>query len=189
MPKNVKTPPQQNLADRVPSGRGSPEVVEKRRAARAFNEALLGGAGAPLVDGRTERRRRRLLEELSQGTVRGGKRELKPIEVLSRVQELLELGEPLSSIRKACPRPRPIEATPEIVEGIRRIHEAYTFPAAAYTFVGLDAAALMKAGVIAPKRDFPRSTAPSRKTAPPRTRSTRPPAKSRTTKAGRRGAA
>jgi hypothetical protein len=183
----VKTPPQQDRARKAPSRRGSPDVVEKRRAARAFNEALLGGAGAALVDGRTERRRRRLLEELSQGTIRGGKRELKPIEVLSRVQELLDLGEPLSSIRKACPKPRPIEATPEIVEGIRRIHEAYTFPAAAYTFVGLDTAALKKAGVITEERKFPRKIAPARPEARPR--ATRPPAKGRPAKAGRRGAA
>lgn len=162
-------------------------MIAKRRAARAFNEALLGGAGAALVDGRTERRRRRLLEELSQGTIRGGKRELKPIEVLSRVQELLDLGEPLASIRKACPKPRPIEATPEIVEGIRRIHAAYTFPVAAYTFVGLDTAALKKAGVIAEDREFPRKTAPARPAVRPR--STRPTAKRPTAKAGRRGAA
>ncbi len=187
MPKNVTTTPQRTRARKPPNGRGSPEVVAKRRAARAFNEALLGGAGAPLVDGRTERRRRRLLEELSQGTIRGGKRELKPIEVLSRVQELLLLGEPLASIRKACPKPRPIEATPEIVEGIRRIHEAYTFPAAAYTFVGLDTAALKKAGVIATEPELTPTTAPAR--APVRPRSTRPEAKRAPVKAGRRGAA
>jgi len=179
----VKTSPQQKAA----GGRGSPDVVEKRRAARAFNEALLGGVGAALVDGRTERRRRRLLEELSQGTIRGGKRELKPIEVLSRVQELLDLGEPLAAIRKACPKPRPIEATPEIIERIRQIHEAYTFPAAAYTFVGLDTAALKKAGVIAEPRNFPRNVPAARATSGPR--STRPPAKGRPARVGRRGAA
>lgn len=171
-PRIVKTTPQRNRARKTPSRRASPEVVEKRRAARAFNEALLGGgAGAALVDGRTERRRRRLLEELSQGTIRGGKRELKPIEVLSRVQELLDLGEPLASIRKACPKPRPVEATPEIVEGIRRIHEAYTFPPAAYHFVGLDTATLRKAGVLDPKRDAAIKAAPGH--AAPRPRSSR----------------
>jgi len=129
--------------------RASPEAIEKRRAARAFNEALLGeGAGAPLVDGRTERRRRRLLKELADGAARGGKRELKPIDVLSRVQELLELGEPIESIRKACPRPRPVEATPEIIERLRQIHQAYTFAAAVYGFVGIGPDALRKAGVV-----------------------------------------
>ena len=185
----MKTPPpQQRSGRKAPSRRASPEVIEKRGAARAFNEALLGmGAGAALVDGRTERRRRRLLEELSQGTARGGKRELKPIEVLSRVQELLLLGEPLASIRKACPRPRPVEATPEVIEGIRRIHEAYTFPASAYRFVGLDAEALRKAGVIEPTRGPTRKAASGR--AVTRPRPSRRPAKAPTTKSGRRGAA
>jgi hypothetical protein len=193
-PTIVKTTPQRNRARKTPSRRASPEVVEKRRAARAFNEALLGG-GAALVDGRTERRRRRLLEELSQGTARGGKRELKPIEVLSRVQELLDLGEPLASIRKACPRPRPVEATPEIVEGIRRIHEAYTFPAAAYRFVGLDSKALREAGVLDPKREVARKTASSSSSSstPPRAearaRAGRRATKAPPVKARRRGAA
>jgi hypothetical protein len=127
--------------------RGSPEAVEKRRAARLFNQALLGkGSGAP--DGRTERRRRRLLDELAKGAARGGKRGLKPIDVLARVQELLSLGEPLASIRRACARPRPVEATPEIIEGIRRIHRAYDFPVEADAFVGLAAEALRRAGVL-----------------------------------------
>ena len=183
----MKNPPQQSSGRKAPSRRASPEVIEKRGAARAFNEALLGeGAGAALVDGRTERRRR-LLEELSQGTARGGKRELKPIEVLSRVQELLLLGEPLASIRKACPKPRPVEATPEVIEGIRRIHEAYTFPAAAYRFVGLDAAALRKAGVIEPKRGPARKAASGR--AVTRPRPSRRAAKAPATKSRRRGTA
>jgi hypothetical protein len=79
---------------------------------------------------------------------RGGKRELKPVDVLAHVQELLELGEPLASIRKVCPRPRPVDATPEIIARIRQIHQAYTFAAAAYRFVGLGPDALRKAGVI-----------------------------------------
>jgi hypothetical protein len=151
----VKPPKPARSTRKTPNRRGSPEAVEKRRAARAFNEALLGvGARAAAVDGRTERRRKRLLEELASGVLRGSKRELKPIEVLSRVQELLELGEPMASIRKACPRPRPIEATPEIIEGIRAIHRAYTFPLAAYRFVGLSTEALREAGLLA----APRST-------------------------------
>lgn len=132
------------------TGRGSSGAVEKRRAARLFNKALLGDARGG-VDGRTERRRRRLLEELSKGAARGGKRELKPIDVLSRVQELMALGEPLASIRKACPKPRPIDATAEVIEGVRRIHEAYAFPIDAYAFVGIDAEALRQAGVVGEK--------------------------------------
>jgi hypothetical protein len=127
--------------------RGSPDAVEKRRAARKFNELLLGG-GSRSGDGRTERRRKRLLAELAEGTARRGKRALKPIDVLSRVEELLELGEPLASIRKACPPPPPVEVTAELIEGLRLLHHAYGFSADAYRFVGLDAQALRKAGVL-----------------------------------------
>ncbi|MEO7094506.1 MAG: hypothetical protein ABI175_14720, partial [Polyangiales bacterium] len=68
--------------------RGSPEAIEKRKVARMFND-LLGGRGASSakLDGRTEKRRQRLLRELEQGAARGA-RELKPLDVLQRVQEL-----------------------------------------------------------------------------------------------------
>jgi hypothetical protein len=125
-----------------------------------FNQILRGEAGAGGRDGRTERRRRRLLDELAAGAARGGKRALKPIDVLGRVQELLALGEPLAAIRKACPRPRPIEATPEVIEGIRRIHQAYAFPAEAYAFVGLDEGALRRAGVLPDEKPALRATRP-----------------------------
>lgn len=143
--------------------RASPQAVEKRRAARLFNKALLGEGKAG--DGRTERRRRRLLEELASGSARGGKRELKPIDVLSRVAELLALGEPLSSIRKACPKPRPVEVTDEVIEGLARIHEAYAFPPDAYAFVGIDAEALRRAGVTeaAPRPGLRRTSSPPRR--------------------------
>ena len=167
--RTEQRPPLQKAQNR----RASPEAVEKRRAARLFNKALLGDLGGGAPDGRTERRRRRLLDELAKGTARGGKRGLKPIDVLSRVQELLELGEPLASIRRACPRPRPVEATPEILEGIRRIHRAYDFPAEAYAFVGLDTDALREAGVLA----APAASRPGLQSAGPRRRLTRPAAR------------
>jgi hypothetical protein len=129
------------------SRRGSPDVVEKRRAARAFNDVLLGkSAGAR--DGRTERRRRRLLKELADGFAGRAKRELKPVEVLTRVRELLELGEPLASIRKACPPRRAAPVTDALVDGVRRLHRAYAFPIEAYRFVGIGDEALRAAGVL-----------------------------------------
>ncbi len=156
--------------------RGSPEAVEKRRAARLFNKVLLGDATGG-SDGRTERRRRRLLAELAKGTARGGKRELKPIDVLTRVQELLALGEPLASLEKTCPPPRPVEATPEVLEGIRRLQKAYGFPAEVYAFVGIDAETLRRAGVLGPRTaSAPPEPAPPRpglQSAGPRQRLTR----------------
>ncbi len=57
--------------------RGSPEAIEKRRVARVFND-ILGGSGsaAGKLDGRTEKRRQRLLSELEAGKARGSRRRL-----------------------------------------------------------------------------------------------------------------
>jgi hypothetical protein len=134
--------------------RASREAVEKRRAARLFNEILLGrGPHEGVLDGRTERRRKRLLRELADAA--SGKRQLKPIDVLSRVQSLLELGEPLTSIRKAYPPRRAVEPTADVVDGVKRIHQAYGFATEAYRFVGLDDAVLRKAGVLGRKAAVP----------------------------------
>ena len=63
-------------------GRGSPEAVEKRRSARALNALFSAASGG--LDGRTERRRKRLLAELKDG--RGGEA-LSAIEVLTHAAE------------------------------------------------------------------------------------------------------
>src|SRR6476620_6696778 len=85
---------------RPPNRRGSPEAIEKRRVARVFNDILGGrGSASQKLDGRTEKRRQRLLKELEAGKARGS-RELKPLDILQRVQELMDLGEPLSSFCK-----------------------------------------------------------------------------------------
>lgn len=149
--KKPSDAPPARAGKRVATRRGSPDVIEKRRAARFFNDALLGGGRTPL-DGRTEKRRLRLLQELTKGTARGGKRELKPIDVLTHVRDLLELGEPLASIRKACPPRRVAPATPAIVEGVRRLHKAYRFPFEAYRFVGIDDDTLRQAGIVRPAK-------------------------------------
>lgn len=139
-----KTKARSTAAD---SRRGSPDVVEKRRAARAFNDVLLGKTAGGR-DGRTERRRQRLLKELRDGFTGRAKRELKPVEVLSRVRELLELGEPLASIRKASPPRRPLEISDTLVDGVKRLHRAYAFPIEAYRFVGIGDDVLRAAGVL-----------------------------------------
>ena len=128
--------------------RGSPEAIEKRRAARMFNDVLGGrGLGAQKLDGRTEKRRQRLLRELEAGTARGA-RELKPLDVLQHVQELLTLGEPLANIRKVA-KVRKLAALPEtIVDVVQRLHKAYGFRPEAYRFVGINDDVLRVAGVI-----------------------------------------
>ncbi len=132
-------------------------MVEKRRAARAFNDVLLGKS-APVRDGRTERRRRRLLKELRDGFTGRAKRELKPVDVLSRVRELLELGEPLASIKKACPPRRPVDVTEAVIDGVRRLHRAYAFPIEAYRFVGIGDEVLRAAGVLTGRERGPASS-------------------------------
>ncbi len=131
-------------AKKAENRRGSPEAIEKRRVARAFNDLLGAGAAAAKVDGRTEKRRARLLQDLSSES----KKELKPIDVLNHVKELIALGETLGSIRKvrSVPRPRPV--SDESVELVKRLHVAYEFPLVAYRFVGIGDDALKAAGVI-----------------------------------------
>lgn len=132
--------------------RASPEAVAKRRAARAFNEVVLGpGPGPRAGDGRTERRRRRLLQELADGVTRTG-HELKPIDVLLRVQALLDLGETAASIGEAVAVPSTVKTTDALIEGVRKLHAAYGFAPEAYRFVGIDEGALALAGVRGRKR-------------------------------------
>jgi hypothetical protein len=133
---------------RAPNRRGSPEAIEKRRVARVFND-ILGGRGAALqkLDGRTEKRRQRLLKELEAGKARGS-RELKPLDVLQRVQELMDLGEPLSSIRKVA-KIRKNALPPEAIVGVvERLHRAYGFRPEVYRFVGIGEDVLRDAGVL-----------------------------------------
>ena len=127
--------------------RGSPEAIDKRRSARSFNE-LLDPTGSSRLDGRTEQRRRRLLLELESGKARGSGRPLKPVDVLSHVTELLDLGEGLASIRTVCrPRPAP-QVDPRFIESLVRLHRAYGFPKEAYAFVGISDETLKRAGIL-----------------------------------------
>jgi hypothetical protein len=126
--------------------RASRGAIDKRRAARRFNEVLLSGAGSGHGrDGRTEKRRQRLLKELADGKAKGGKQELKPIDVLLRVQALLSLGESVASIKKARRVPRPVAETDDLIDGVRRLHEAYDFAEEVYQFVGISPETLARA--------------------------------------------
>ena len=129
--------------------RGSAEAIEKRRVARVFND-ILGGRGAAqhALDGRTEKRRQRLLRELEAGKARGS-RELKPLDVLQRVQELMDLGEPLSSIRKVTKVKKSSVTAEAIVGVVERLHRAYSFRPEVYRFVGIGEEVLREAGVLA----------------------------------------
>lgn len=116
-------------------GRGSPEAVEKRRSARALNTLFAQRQGAGGLDGRTEKRRRRLIQELKEG--RRGK-PLKPIDVLTHAAELFELGETLASLKKHGVRSLSAPDTPELREAAQRVRAAYGIPGDAFKLIGLD---------------------------------------------------
>jgi hypothetical protein len=136
------------IAMKPQNRRGSPEAIEKRRVARLFNDILRGsGAGAHKRDGRTEKRRQRLMRELESGQARGS-RELKPLDVLLRVHELMELGEPLRSIRKVAKVRKASVVAEEVIEVVSRLHKAYGFRPECYRFVGVGDDVLRTAGVL-----------------------------------------
>lgn len=128
--------------------RGSAEAIEKRRVARVFNDLLGGRSSAALkLDGRTEKRRQRLLKELEEGKGRGS-RELKPLDVLQHVQELMDLGEPLSNIRKITKSRKTAPPSEALVDVVARFHKAYAFRPEVYRFVGIGDEVLRDAGVM-----------------------------------------
>ncbi len=128
--------------------RGSPEAIEKRRAARFFNDVLGGrGAASQRLDGRTQKRRQRLLKELETGKARGT-RDLKPLDVLLRVQELLELGEGVSALRKVV-KVKKVGLGDDVPLAIERLHKAYNFRPEVYRFVGIGDELLKEVGVVA----------------------------------------
>lgn len=117
------------------SGRGSPEAVAKRRAARALNQ-LFDRAGASTMDGRTLKRKQRLIKELKAGK-RG--QPLKAIEALQRIDELLKLGETLGSIRRLKPKvSAPPPATDETVALIAETQKLYGFDPKAWKILGVE---------------------------------------------------
>jgi hypothetical protein len=130
------------VARKSAGGRGSAEAIEKRRVARQLNTLFSGGSSQPgKVDGRTEKRRQRLMKELKEG--KSGQA-LKPIEIVTHANELLELGETLSGIRKnGIKMPKlDLDGTPDKVETVLRAQDAYGFRPEVWKLLGLDLAEL-----------------------------------------------
>jgi len=117
-------------------GRGSAEAIEKRRVARQLNTLFSGGAkrGSKL-DGRTEKRRQRLLKELKEG--RRGE-PLKAIEIVMHTNQLLEIGETLSSIRKNGVKMPKVPITNEAIDVVERAQAAYNFKPDAWKILGVE---------------------------------------------------
>ncbi len=125
-------------ARRDTGGRGSAEAIEKRRVARQLN-TLFGATGSQSgkLDGRTEKRRQRLLKELKEGK-RG--QALKPIEIITHASELLDMGETLATIRKNGLKANRIEldGQDEKADAVRRAQEAYQFHPEVWKLLGID---------------------------------------------------
>lgn len=116
--------------------RGSPEAIAKRRAARALNRLFDEGGSPATMDGRTLKRKKRLIKELKEG--RRGK-PLKAHEVLGHVDELLKLGETLTSIRKMKPLTPPTPTLDdETVAVIKETQATYGFDPKAWKVLGVD---------------------------------------------------
>ena len=116
-------------------GRGSAEAIEKRRVARQLNTLLMGGStGDKKLDGRTEKRRQRLVKELKEGK-RG--KPLKPILRVQHVNELLEIGETISSLRKQGVKAEKFETSEEVLDLVKRTQQAYSFRPEAWRILGI----------------------------------------------------
>lgn len=118
-------------------GRGSAEAIEKRKVARQLNAVLSGESKKARLDGRTEKRRQRLIDELKEG--KGGK-PLKPIEVVDHTNQLLEIGETIATLRKQGVKPRKTDAD-GIRDVIERAQKAYGFHPDAWRMLGVKLAA------------------------------------------------
>lgn len=150
-------PKMRSSAGKTSNRRGSPEAVEKRRVARLFNDVLRGRASsARPLDGRTEKRRQRLLREVAEGQTASG-RALKPIEVLQHVQELFDLGETVASLKKSVKIRTVTVAATGIEEVVRRLHRAYAFAPEAYRFVGVSDDVLRASGILGETGRRPRA--------------------------------
>lgn len=117
------------------TGRGSVQAIEKRRAARRLNALLSGEAPAQKLDGRTEKRRQRLIKELKDG--KNGKA-LKPMDVVMHTNELLGLGETLSSIKKNGVKPQKATAGDDVHDAVKQAQAHYKFKPEAWKMLGLN---------------------------------------------------
>ena len=114
------------------TGRGSPEAVAKRKAARQLN-ALVQGGTKKALDGRTEARRKRLVKALKGDA---GKK-LKPIDKVQATHDLLEIGESIASLKKQGVTPTKVEVNDELLAVVADTQKAYGFDPQAWRILGL----------------------------------------------------
>jgi len=118
-----------------------------RSISRRFNDALSGRVKATKGgDQRTARKLNRYRKELLNG--KAGRKELTPLDVAARVNELLEAGDRIADIRKLT-KPRTIEYDEEAMSALlREMHPQYGFRAEAYRFAGVHNETMVAAGIL-----------------------------------------
>ncbi len=145
--------------------RGSPEAIAKRRVARALNRLFEEGGTTTALDGRTLKRKKRLMKELKDG--KAGK-PLKALEVLGHVTELLQLGETLTTLRKLKPKLPPAPpVTEESLAIYRETQSQYGFDPKAWKLLGVDLAkddGPAKPAAKAPRKKAAKKAAKKKKT-------------------------
>ena len=122
------------IRGKTTKGRASEGAVAKRRAARQLNRVLTDAQDAARLDGRTEKKRRRLVAELVEG--RRGE-PLKPIDAVCHVHELLELGETMASIKRQGVKMRRTPLTAEVRAAVTEAQGAYEFRREAWLILGI----------------------------------------------------
>jgi len=131
----------------APKKKGVVDAGKKRSMARRFNDALKPSVAKPeKLDKRTAKRLARYKTELKAG--KKGDKNLSPLDVATRINELLNHGEKLGDLKKLA-KPRKVDIDIDQLVGIlKEMHPVYGYRPDAYRFAGVSDAALLAAGII-----------------------------------------
>lgn len=129
-------------AKKTKTRRADPDVVAKRRAARALNRLFAeGGGSAPKVDHRTQKRLDRLVAKLTAGNAG---EPLKALDALQCAHELLTNGYTYTELRRLKPKvPKFPKHTDGVAEAIATMQGLYNFHPQAWKLLGVDIRALL----------------------------------------------
>jgi hypothetical protein len=131
--------------------KSSSGTAMKRSIARRFNDSLVGrgqaGSVAKTLDQRTAKRLARYRVELKGGR-KGNSKDLTPLDVAIRVNELLKHGDRLTDIRKLS-KPREVDYDEKLLVGVlKEMHPHYQFRPEAYRYAGVQNEALVASGIL-----------------------------------------
>lgn len=120
------------------NGRGSPEAVAKRRSARALNKLISGKSATGMTDGRFARTISRTLKEIDDGTKKGSKKPMKVVDLLHKVEAVLERGASPAAIRKVLhTKPLATNVNEQVQGALIEAQKAYGFQKRTFVLLGL----------------------------------------------------